>query len=353
MSEDETIGGPIGECVLVTGAAGFVGTHVVKELLSRGKYVRATARNPAAAGHLQSLENTNGGRLEIVKMDLFDSDSVDSAVKECNSIIHCAAELYVGVKDKQKDVVDPSIIGTNNLISAIEKCNTISKIIHTSSVAAIRPTNYSNGQILTVNDWCDDATLKSNAYGLAKAGAEKIMRQWWEDKGAEDSGIRLITIHPSIVIGPILAKRHVSGSMSYVDHLVKGSPPFTLKSHINMVDVRDVAIAHVNALSLGKNGQRYLLHAGSLWQRDMANILRESIQDRKWARFQLPKTLTYVVSLFHSKISPRWVKKNIGTTCYYDVGEVQNDLQFSFRGLDESIIDGANSIIEMKNRGKV
>jgi dihydroflavonol-4-reductase len=291
MSEDETMGGPIGERVLVTGAAGFVGTHVVKELLSRGKYVRATARNPAAAGHLQSLENTNGGGLEIVKMDLFNSDSVDSAVKECNSIIHCAAELYVGAKDKQKDVVDPSIIGTNNLISAIEKCNTISKIIHTSSVAAIRPTNYSNGQTLTVNDWCDDATLKSNAYGLAKAGAEKIMRQWWEDKGAKDSGIRLITIHPSIVIGPILAKRHVGGSMSYVDHLVKGSPPFTLKSHINMVDVRDVAIAHVNALSLGNNGQRYLLHAGSLWQRDMANILRESIQDGNGPGFNCQKPL--------------------------------------------------------------
>lgn len=336
--------------VLVTGAAGFIGSHVVKELLKRGMDVKATARNPDAASHLRSLEIAENGSLEIIKMDLFDCDSLDRAVKGCESIIHCAAELYVGAKDRQKDVVDPSIVGTSNLIAAVEKVKTVKTIIHTSSVAAIRPTKFKNNQVFTTEDWCDDASLKSNAYGLAKAGAEMVIRKWWNEIGGLDSKIRLITIHPSIVIGPVMAERHKHGSMSYVDHLVKGKPPFTLKSHINMVDVRDVASAHVNAMTSGKNGERYLLHCGSLWQKEMAGILKVAIPNRKWPIRQLPKSLTYIVSIFHPKISPGWVKTNIGTTCDYQVGDVEKDLQFNFIQIEKSIVDGAKSIIDLNDK---
>ena len=129
---------------------------------------------------------------------MFDVDSLKKAVEGCEDVIHCAAALYVGAKDVKRDVVDPSVIGVQNLCSVMDG---VKRIIHTSSVAAIRSTKFENGQIFSNKDWCDDASESSNAYGFAKAEAEKIMREWVSSRD-----IRLVTIHPSIVFGPILQK---------------------------------------------------------------------------------------------------------------------------------------------------
>jgi len=328
--------------VLVTGAAGFIGSHVVRELLGQGFSVRATVRNPTDAEFLKGLPGAEN--LEIVQMDLLERESVDAAVAGCEDVIHCAAALYVGAKDPQKEVVDPSIQGTQNLLDAIDAAGGVSRFIHTSSVAAVRRNESKNGQTFSNADWCDDATLKSNAYGLAKAGAERLIRDWWEsqDKGERP---RLVTIHPSIVIGPILAKRHLSGSMGFVDHLVKGKLPFVLKSHIEMVDVRDVATAHISALTKGIDGGRYIVHTGGLWHREMAKILKDEFPQRKWARRQLPKWATYVVAIFHSKLTIGWVRKNIGLWCDFDASDTVEELDIIWRPLSASIIDGAASII--------
>ncbi len=105
--------------VLVTGAAGFIGSHVVAQLLQSGAQVRATVRNPKNAIFLNSLPVANGASLQIVTMDLLDFASVRSAVSDCNDVIHCAASLPVGSADAQKDIVHPSIDGTCHLVEAL------------------------------------------------------------------------------------------------------------------------------------------------------------------------------------------------------------------------------------------
>ena len=128
--------------VLVTGAAGFIGSHVVAQLLQSGAQVRATVRNPKNATFLNSLPLVNGASLQIVTMDLLDFASVRSAVSDCKDIIHCAASLPVGANDAQKDIVDPSIEGTSNLVKALQQAGVVERIVHTSSVAAIRNTSH-------------------------------------------------------------------------------------------------------------------------------------------------------------------------------------------------------------------
>ena len=120
---------------MVTGAAGFIGSHVVRELLEQGFSVRGTVRTPANAEFLKNLPGAE--RLEIVQMDLLASESVIPAVKGCGDVIHCAAALYVGVDDAQTQVVDPSIQGTQNLLDAIDAVGGVKRIVHTSSVAAV------------------------------------------------------------------------------------------------------------------------------------------------------------------------------------------------------------------------
>jgi len=315
--------------VLVTGASGFIGAHVVCELLARGYSVRAMLRDTTLASIFP-----NSDKLEIVKADLFDAGSLKNAVEGCEDVIHCAAALYVGAKDVKRDVVDPSVIGVKNLCSVMDD---VKRIIHTSSVAAIRSSRFENGQIFTNSDWCEDASETSNAYGFAKAEAEKLMRDW-----ASDKEVRLVTIHPSIVFGPILHKRHLEGSMSYLKHFVKG-PPFVLDVHINFVDVRDVAIAHVNALEKGENGHRHIIHKEGLWMKDIGEILNSSLEE-KYATRKLPKFLAYILAMFHPKLSVNQLKKTLGTHVGYDVGGSFELLELPNYDVKTTLIDSVNSV---------
>ena len=103
--------------------------------------------------------------------------------------------------------------------------------------------------------------------------------------------MRLVTIHPSVVFGPIFHKRHTEGSMSYIKHFVKG-PPFVLDFNVNFVDVRDVAEAHVNALEMGKDRARHLIHTRGMWMKEIGQILKTK-KGGKWATRKLPKPLAY------------------------------------------------------------
>ena len=329
--------------VLVTGAAGFVGSHVVRELLECGFSVRGTVRNLENAEFLNKLPGAE--RLEIVQMDLLESESVISAVRGCDDVIHCAAALYVGVDNAQTQVVDPSIQGTQNLVEAIDSVGGVNRIVHTSSVAAVRQTHFNSGRVFNYEDWCDDASVESNAYGFAKAGAEMVARGWVASK-SEDEKPRYVSINPCVVFGPMMSERHLEGSMTILDHLLKRKYPFLVKMHVNIVDVRDVAKAHVKALTVGPDGGRYIVYNDSLWMPDIAKLLRRQIPDRKWAKIVLPKSLTYVLSVFHPQLSFAWVKKNIGTTCSYDVRPAVDDLGMEWIPVEDSIIDGVRSAIE-------
>jgi len=328
--------------VLVTGAAGFIGSHVVAQLLQSGAQVRATVREPKNATFLNSLPVADGASLQIVTMDLLDFASVRSAVSDCKDVIHCAASLPIGANDAQKDIVDPSIEGTSNLVKALQQAGVVERIIHTSSIAAIRSTSQKNGTIFSIADWCDDATVKSNPYGLAKAGAEKVMRQWVESRDV-DSKPRLITIHPSIVFGPILSPRHKEGSMSYLQHFYSGSP-FVLKININFVDVRDVAKAHVSALTNGRDGERYLLHKRGMWMHEIGAELSKLKPQRKWATWKVPSIIAYSMAVFHPKLSIKQLRGNLGVRIGYDVGNVEQELDFVFTDYKQTLVDSIDSL---------
>ena len=315
--------------VLVTGASGFIGAHVVLELLSRGVHVRAMMRDVSLSEMFPKSE-----LLEVVKADLFDVASLEKAVEGCDDVIHCAASLNIGVKDVKAEVVDPSVIGVENLCSVM---GDVKRIVHTSSVAAIRSSKFENGKVFTNSDWCEDATPSYNAYGFAKAEAEKKIRKW-----AEGKDLRLMTIHPSIVFGPIIHRRHMDGSMSYLKHFVKG-PPFVLDIHINFVDVRDVAKAHVNALDEGEDRGRYIIHKRGMWMKEIGKELSSKLP-RKFATRRLPRMFAYILALFHPKLSVKQLKGTLGTHVGYDVGDAFPTLSLPNYTVGDTLVDSVNSI---------
>ncbi|MEJ6716453.1 MAG: SDR family NAD(P)-dependent oxidoreductase [Euryarchaeota archaeon] len=334
--------------VLVTGAAGFIGSHVVHLLLEKGYKVRATARNPKNASFLEAFPKHKGATLEILQMDLFNTEEVDAAVKGCEVVIHCAAALMVGVRDAQLDVVDPSVLGTENLCSALQKAGCVQAIVHTSSVAAIRRTHSKNGQIFTSSDWCDDASVTSNPYGMAKAKAERVMRNYVE-QFTDGQRPRLVTIHPSIVFGPVFQKRHTQGSMAYLKHFT-GRLPFVLHTHLNFVDVRDVAEAHVAAIEGGKDGSRYILHKEGMWMRDIGRSLRQFAPGKKWATLCLPSPLATAMAAFHPKLTVRQVRSSLGRHVSYDVESMEEELGILLHSTEKTLVDSVESLLALSRK---
>ena len=328
--------------VLVTGAAGFIGSHVVERLLLQGHQVRATARNTESASFLKTFPVGKGSSLEIVKMDLLDAESVDAAVVGCTEIIHCAAVLMVGINEVQSDLIDPSVQGTMNVCKAIEKSGTVRTIVHTSSVAAIRSSFYTNGHVFTADDWCEDASAQINPYGFAKAEGERVVRRF-VDEMEEGVRPRLMTIHPSLVFGPIHHKRHLNGSMAYMKHF-KGKLPFVLNSHLNFVDVRDVADAHIAALTKGPNGKRIVVHTKGMWMKEIGMELRRLRPKTAYPTKVLPKWLTVIMAMLHPKLTVTAVKPSLGRHVGYDVGTSFADLGMSPTPVQDTFLDGLDSI---------
>ncbi len=332
----------------VTGASGFIGSHVVANLLARGRKVRATVRDagdPIRVDHLKGLEIAEGGRLEIVEMDLFDESSVHAAIAGCTDLIHTAAAVRISAKDPQRQIVDPSVVGTQNVISAIDAAGTVERFVHTSSTAAIRPMKWKDGQTLTTETWADDATLEDNPYGLAKVLAERIVREWHSDGG--DGKPRMVTIHPSVVFGPSMSKIHLRGSLSFLDALVKRKVPLLIPIQINIVDVRDVAEAHVRGLTMGENAGRYLTVSGDMQFSEISRVLREGYPSLKTPRFTVPYLVALLAGpLFDKRITRSWARQHLRRKLYWDATPAERELGMTWKGARESILDSVPGMLE-------
>ncbi|MED5398116.1 MAG: SDR family NAD(P)-dependent oxidoreductase [Candidatus Thermoplasmatota archaeon] len=331
--------------VLVTGASGYIGSHIVANLLSRGLSVRATVRDssdPERVSHLESLSVSDGGSLEIVEMDLLDSESVQRAVAGCDSVIHTAAVVVLKSKRAQEKIVDPSVVGTRNVLDAIDASGTVRCLVHTSSTAAIRPSSWKDGQTLTTDTWADDATIEENPYGLAKYSAERLVRDWHSTK----DGVRMVTINPCVVLGPPLSKRHLEGSPSFLMMLLRRDIPFVIPMHISIVDVRDVAEAHVRALTKGEDAGRYLVVSGQMWWKEIARAINSENPSLRVPTRQIPYLLSLVVSVFHPKVSLSWARMHLGKRLFWDASPAERDLGMKWKDPRESVLETIPPILE-------
>jgi len=125
--------------ICVTGASGFIASHLVRELMEKGYNVKGTVRDlshPEKYSFLTSLPKADQ-HLELVESELLTSGSYDHAVRGCEYVIHTASPYFLDVKDPQQDLVDPAVKGTLNVLKSCEISKQVKKVIITSSVAAI------------------------------------------------------------------------------------------------------------------------------------------------------------------------------------------------------------------------
>ena len=288
------------EKVLVTGATGFIGLHCIKQLLDRGYSVNGTLRSQdRQAEVIDSLErnNTPTRHLSLFEVDLNRDSGWDSAIRDCNYVLHVASPFVL--TDEDEDFfVKPAVEGVQRALKFSKKHN-VKKVILTSSFAAIHETLNDRQESFDEEDWSNPNKPGISFYAKSKTMAELAA---WEFMEMENPDFSLAVINPVLVMGPSLSK-DVGTSNSLVKNMINGSVPGTPKIHIGIVDVRDVASVHILAMeSSSADGERIIVSEKELWVHEVAAILRDA-GFNKTPKVEFPKWLMKVVALFRKDLA--------------------------------------------------
>ena len=263
--------------VAVTGASGFIGSHVVATLLRRGYQVRACITdptNPEKADHVLAMNDAgHPGLVALHKANLLEESSYDEPFSGCSAILHVGTAMAYGGANNPQQVYDGAVNGTKNVMRSARKTD-LKRFVYTSSFAAImnpRPPGYQ----YTEADWASDNrendpnwSLENlndkgeTGYAMAKVETERIVYRIAEEDGRFES----VSINPIVVLGPLLGKAHdlVFSWQWFLGRMLRGKDCERGWQHLwNVVDVRDVAEAHVLAIESDacRNGDRYQLSA--------------------------------------------------------------------------------------------
>jgi dihydroflavonol-4-reductase len=238
---------------LVTGAAGFLGSHVARQLVARGDEVRVLMRASSTNRAIADLS------LEYVTGDLRDVASLDRAMKSVQRVFHVAADYRLWAKRSQ-DIYDSNVGGTKNLLDAAKRAG-VEQLIYTSTVATIAVDRPQHPNEST------DSKLEEMVghYKRSKWLAEK------EAFAAAKNGLPVIVAMPTTPVGPWDWKPTPTGKI--ILDFLNGKMPGYVETGLNFIGVEECAAGHLLLSEKGKVGERYLLGGENLTLKNMLDLL--------------------------------------------------------------------------------
>ncbi|KNC86280.1 hypothetical protein SARC_01602 [Sphaeroforma arctica JP610] len=272
------------QTVLVTGASGFIALHIVEKLLKEGNFkIRGTVRdvnNKEKCKPIYDLVKDPKYPIELVHADLGEDKGWKEAVEGVDLVLHTASPFFFADPEKsEEELIRPAVDGTKRVMEACAaEGSKVQRCIVTSSLASIMGCEKPEGHIFTEKDWSDPE--QCDGYRLSKTLAEKTA--WDFVKSNKGHTFELATINPSMVIGPVRGRPGTSVNM--VKAMMKGEKPQMVG--IGFVDVREVAEAHVKALTMPEAvGERFMLSADNLLMKDAAEWIKEVYESKGYGPF--------------------------------------------------------------------
>ncbi len=228
--------------VLVTGGNGHVGNTLAKQLCDRGYAVRVTVRD---VEDVRAQGIFDGYPVELHQADIRDEDALRAAMAGVRGVFQVAALYHYDEASLGEGIVENNTDGCLAVLRAAQACG-VARVVLTSSIAAVG-FGGTEEQPLTEADWSDP----EDPYCRSKLESERVARQW-----ADEAGLDLVVICPGIVLGPNFYK-HTPSTVP-VAAIVHNQMPFRVQVALSVVDVRDLADAHILAYEKGTPGGRYL-----------------------------------------------------------------------------------------------
>ena len=330
------------QIVVLTGGTGYLGSRIFNELLENGYAVRLTSRNKEKTAQqtwIQELIEKHQADVELYSGDLEKEGSFDEAMLGADFLIHSASPFKIqGIKDPQKQLIDPAVNGTRNVLNAAEKSGSIKKVVLTSSLAAIYG-DAADKKLLSKEKfdesvWNTSSSVKHQPYSYSKTLAEQ--EAWNMNKG---KNWKLVTINPGFILGPAMVPRTDSTSIGFMLDMLKGTYKMGVPDlYFSIVDVRDVAKAHVKAMESENAEGRHVCTNKTMSALDMAEALKSEVGERytKLPSKNLPKWLTYIFAPILAGFSWNYLNKNLGVSYDFDNSKIKESLSIAFRPVAET-----------------
>jgi dihydroflavonol-4-reductase len=286
------------DTILLTGVSGFLAKHVALRFLDAGHAVRGTLRRldraeevrAAIAPHLRDRAALD--RLVFVQADLTADAGWAAALAGVSAVVHTASPFPI-VQPQDADVLlRPAVEGTRRVLAAAAAAGVRRAVVTSSSVAIEDP---GRQRMQTEDDWADEGA--ANAYARSKTLAERAA---WEVAG--QTGIALTVVNPTLILGPPLDGAFGS-SIGLVRRILAGKDPMLPDLGFSVVDVRDVAEAHLRALTRpGTEGRRFIASAGPMSMVEMGRLLKAAYPDRRIPTRLAPRLVLRLLALFDREL---------------------------------------------------
>lgn len=354
---------PITEApVLVTGATGFVGHHIVQLLLKSGYHVRGTVRSLKSEGAavIQAMGEAHDNRLTLVEANLLDEASLIAACEGCEYVMHVASPVTTKYKDPEKDLVTPALTGCKGILAGVLK-HGVKRLVLTSSESAMHGGAVPVVDPLNEESWDTESNLKNYPYNYSKRLAEQ---EAWKVKKESGDKFELAVINPFIVQGStLLPTKHAEGSLSLPYECMMGILPVIAKMHVGLVHAEDVALAHVRAMETPEaNGRRFIVvddQSPILLETFVAKLReRFPLYSKKLPTWKMTGTVGNALVKLISYTQPKGIGEFIREAMHpipADNTPAKDVLKMTFRPGIEGTFDGIESLIAagMLDKAKV
>jgi nucleoside-diphosphate-sugar epimerase len=339
---------PADQQIVVTGASGFIAKHVVGELLKRGHFVRGTLRSMDKAESVRKAMERLGcdqGRLSFIGADLDNDADWDEAVEGATTVVHMASPFPIAQPDDPDDVIRPARDGTLRVLKAATRAHVKRVVLTSSSVAIFYGSGLPVGHVYSEDDFTDETRPDLTPYIKSKTMAEKAA---WNFTKSTSGAPELTVINPAFVQGPALDD-DLSTSHELYRLMARGLYPAVPRIRFPVVDVRDVAAAHVEAaIRPDAAGKRYLLGEGQLRLFELGRVLARELPDlrSKAPKFELPDVAVRALAIFDKRL--RTVLPELGEEKDYTNARVKADLGLTLRSADEAATAAVRSLRDLR-----
>jgi dihydroflavonol-4-reductase len=322
--------------IFVTGGTGLVGTYLLHELCLQGSKIRALIRPGHSKQFVSSLFNCfaslpeSASLIEWVEGDILDIYSLDKAMQGVTRVYHCAGQ--VSFRPEERMLMHKiNVEGTANVVNSCIKQN-VKKLVHVSSISAFG--NHSEIDIIDENTTWQNS-WKPSAYAISKYTGE--LEVW---RGIAE-GLNAVIVNPSVIIGAASHPKAVNPILAPISKLL----PYYTCGVTGYVDVRDVAKAMILLMESEINGERFILNAENLTQRELFNHCAMILQ-KKGPKIYLSKSILKFASYLEilrnlatgsqPSITPENVRSVTGIN-RYSAEKFKLKFDYTFIPIDESL----------------
>ncbi len=339
--------------ILVTGATGYLAGWLIKKLVEEGLTVHAAVRNPndkKKVAHLDAIAAKGKGTIKYFAANLLNPGSYAEAMQGCELVFHTASPFTSKFTDAQKELIDPAVKGTANVLHEATKTDSVKRVVLTSSCAAI----YSDASdlqntphgIFTEEIWNTTSSINYQPYSYSKTLAEK---EAWKIAKAQNRW-DLVVINPSFVMGPPLnAATATSESITLLKQMGDGTLKMGVPNlAIGAVDVRDVAFAHYQAGFTPEAKGRHITSGHNSSFLELSQIVYATY-GKKYpvSNKAMPKWLLMLVGpMVNKALTRQFIRNNVNKPWKADNSKVKKELHVNFRPLEETMNDAFQALID-------